>query len=138
MIKEEIKNINYDKKELVKFSRVMFGALLIISGLLFYFDKSSYIYFIILSVLFLIIGLSFPSVLKPVYKAWMTLAVILGFIMTRVILSILFYIVITPIGIIGRIFGKKFIEKNYDKNKNSYWNYRTIKTKTKEEYERQF
>lgn len=138
MFKEEIKNIKYDKIELVKFSRVMSAAFLIVAFFLWYYDKNSFQYFIIISVLFFIIGLFAPTLLKAVYKLWMTLAVILGWFMTRVILSILYYIVVTPIGLIAKLFGKNFIEKNFNRKKTTYWNYRNNTEKLKEEYERQF
>lgn len=138
MIKEEIKNIKYDKIELVKFSRVMSAAFIIIALILWYYEKNYFQYFIIVSVLFFVIGLFAAEYLKSVYRIWMTLAVILGWFMTRVILSILYYIVITPIGLIAKLFGKKFIEKKFDRNKATYWNIRNNKEKLKEEYERQF
>lgn len=138
MIKQEIKNIKYDKIELVKFSRLMSAAFLIVAFFLWYYKKNTFQYFIIISGLFFIIGLFAPQLLKTIYKLWMTLAVILGWFMTRVILSILYYIVITPIGLIAKLFGKKFIEKNFDRKKTTYWNYRKSEEKSKEEYERQF
>lgn len=51
-------------------------------------------------------GLTVPTVLKPVYRMWMGLAVVLGFMMTRIILTIVFYFVITPTGLLLRLFGK--------------------------------
>lgn len=79
-----------------------------------------------------------PSVLKPLQKAWMTLAVILGWIMTRVILSILFYLVFTAIGGISRLLGKQFLDLKIDPSINSYWIKREPKTFNKSGYEKQF
>ena len=45
--------------------------------------------------------------------------------MTRIILSILFYVILTPIGLISRLFGKQFVELRWDKSNDSYWNFRS-------------
>jgi len=129
MIKEEIKNIKSDKKELKKFGITIGGVLLIIGALLLFYEKPSASYFLGVGFLFQILVQVYPKALLPIQQLWMTLAVILGFFMTRVILSILFYLVITPINIISRIFKKDFLDLKIDKEKKSYWNLR------EEEYE---
>ena len=58
--------------------------------------------------------------------------------MTRVILSLLFYAIMTPIGIIPRLFGKQFIELKWNKIESTYWNYRSVGVIEKEKYEKQF
>jgi multisubunit Na+/H+ antiporter MnhG subunit len=68
----------------------------------------------------------------------MGLAIILGFFMTRVILTILFYLVLTPISFIARIVGKKFMDLKYDKSANTYWEKRSVIQKKQIDYERQF
>jgi hypothetical protein len=45
----------------------------------------------------------------------------MGWIMPRVILILLFYLIFIPIGLSGRIFGKRFLETNFDKIEKSYW-----------------
>ena len=66
----------------------------------------------------------------------MIFATVLGWIMTRVILSLLFFGVLTPIGIILRLFGKQFIELKWNKTKSTYWNYRSEGVFEKEKYEK--
>jgi hypothetical protein len=68
----------------------------------------------------------------------MVIAVILGWIMTRVILSLLFYVVITPISFFSRLFGNEFLDLKWDKSKVTYWNYRNTKQRNNEDYEKQF
>jgi hypothetical protein len=51
-------------------------------------------------------ALIYPALLKPVHKQWMKLGHILGWINTRIILGFVFYIVVTPIGLIRRMLGK--------------------------------
>jgi len=68
----------------------------------------------------------------------MSISILLGFVMTRVILSILFYIVITPVGFVARLLGKDFLDEKIDKSKESYWNYREQKEYDKTSTEQQF
>jgi len=68
----------------------------------------------------------------------MTLALLLGWFTSRVILTILFYLVLTPIGFIAKIFGKKFLSLKIDDGAKSYWEKREVKSTDLTEYERQF
>ncbi len=138
MLKEEFKHIKETKKDLRKFGITVGIVLAGIGLLLFYFEKPSAIYFISIGGLLVLFGVLFPQVLKPLNKIWMSLAIILGFIMTRVILTTLYYLVITPIGFLAKIFGKKFMTLKYDKSAKSYWEKRTNIQKKQIDYERQF
>ena len=138
MLKEEFKLIKETKKDLRKFGLTVGTVLLLIAALLFYFEKSSWIYFGTVGVFLFLTGLFFPRTLKPFNRVWMGLAILLGFVMSRVILTILFYLVLTPISFIAKIFGKKFMELKYDKSAKSYWEKRSVIHKKQIDYERQF
>ncbi|MFH1194761.1 MAG: SxtJ family membrane protein [bacterium] len=138
MILEEIKNIKSDKKELGKFGITIGLVLVIIAAVLFYYTKPSYPYFGSIGILLILFGIIYPPVLKPLHKGWMSLAVILGFIMTRVILSILFYLVFMPMRFIARVFGKRFIDLRFKTESASYWNKREAKVYEQIDTERQF
>lgn len=138
MLKEEFKQIKETKKDLQKFGLTVGTVLAVIGVLLFYFEKPSGIYFIVIGGLLVLIGILFPIWLKPLNKIWMGLAIILGFIMTRVILTIFYYLVITPIGFVAKIFRRKFMNLKYDKSATTYWEKRTIIQKKQIDYERQF
>jgi len=68
----------------------------------------------------------------------MTLSVVMGFIMTKVIMAIIFYLVVTPVGSIASLTGKKFLDMKIDKSAKSYWIVREKTNKLKSDYERQF
>ena len=135
---EEIKNIKSEKSDLRKFGIIIGLILLVIAGFLFWKEKESFQILLTFGVIFFFLGIAIPFILKPIYWVWMIFATIFGWIMTRVILSLIFYIIFTPIGLILRIFGKQFLEFNWDHSKQSYWNLRTVETFNKENYERQF
>ena len=135
---EEIKNIKSEKSDFRKFGITIGPILMVIAGLLFWRGKESFEILLVSGFVLLVLGLVIPVVLKPIYWVWMVLAVILGWIMTRVILSLLFYVVITPIGMFSRLFGSKFLDLKWDKSKDSYWNSRPTKQRNNEDYEGQF
>ena len=135
---EEIKNIKSEKSDLQKFGITIGVILLIIAGFLFWKEKESFQILLTFGVTLFILGIAIPFILKPIYWVWMIFATILGWIMTRVILSLLFYTIFTPIGLILRFFGKQFLELRWDKSKESYWNFRTNEHLQKQNYENQF
>lgn len=55
------------------------------------------------------------------YKAWMSLALVLGFLMSSLILSLIFYLVITPVGLVMRWTGHDPLIKSFRKGESSYW-----------------
>ncbi len=134
---EEIKNIKTDKKDLRGFAYTIGIILIIISVILFYYNNPIFKIFIKISASFILVGFVTPIILKPIYLVWMVFAVILGWIMTRVILSLVFYLIMTPIGLFTRLIGEDFLGlKKTDSG--SYWNLRDSNYETNQDYEKQF
>ena len=135
---DEIKHIKTGKKDYRSFGVTIGIILLLIAGLLFYKEKESFQTFLYIAGAFIGFGLIIPIILKPIYIVWMTFAVVLGWFMTRVILSLLFYVIITPIGLVLRIFGKDFLELKKQAVQGSYWNQRDSNLEKNQNYEKQF
>ena len=94
---EEIKNIKSEKSDLRKFG-ITFGIiLLIVSGFLFWKEKESFQIFLAIGIALFLPAFAIPHILKPVYRLWMIFAIILGWIMTRVILSLLFFLLLVSL-----------------------------------------
>ena len=109
---EEIKNIKSGRRELRQFG-ITVGIVLGLLGCFFIWRQKEWCYyFIIISFVFLLFGLVLPLLLKPVHKVWMTLAIFMGWCMTGVILGVLFYLVVTPIGLLMRLCGNDFFDIN--------------------------
>ena len=134
---EEIKNIPNSKKDIKSFGITIGIILLILSGLLFYYEKEFYQVVAIFASAFISLGLIIPLLLKPIYFVWMVFAAIIGWVMTRVILSLVFYLIITPISFITRIIGEDFLALK-KKNLDSYWNPRHSSIELNQDYEKQF
>ena len=133
---EEIENIKSGKSDLRKFGIIVGTVLLIIAGLLFWKEKESFQLFLAIGIVLFVAGIAIPFTLKPIYWVWMVFATVLGWFMTRVILSLLFYVILTPIGLIARLFGKQFLDLKQNYSKQSYWNMR--KVEASKNYEKQF
>jgi len=138
MFREEIKKIPMDRKSLRNFGLLMALVLLLAGGWLWWKGVSSWPWAAGAAALLAGCGLAVPEVLKPVYRAWMIFAVILGWVMTRVILTVVFYLVVTPISLLGRAFGEQFLQLKKSQGSSSYWVRRTGPPRQKSEYERQF
>jgi hypothetical protein len=70
--------------------------------------------------LLMMLGGLLPSVLAPIYKGWMWVGHVLGWINTRILLSIVFYGLVTPTGIMFRLMGKDPMSHAFAKNNSTY------------------
>lgn len=109
------------KDEWRKFGIILGLFLAIIATILLIKARPGYIYFYGAGFLFILAGLIFPIVVKPVFKLFMYISFGLGWVMTRLILSILFYLVITPMALLGKLFGKRFLDLKFPGKQESYW-----------------
>lgn len=139
MVIEEIKNIKSGKNELRKFGLTMGIVFVLLGGVSWWRGKEYYFYFIFPSLAFIASGLVIPSLLKPIQKIWMSLAVLMSWVMTRVMLSLLFYLGITPIGLLARLFGKDFLGIKFNRDMaDSYWIPKEKREFDRNDYEKQF
>ena len=92
----------------------------------------------VLGGLFFITGLAVPVVLKQIYMAWMKFAFVLGWVNTRILLTLIFFLVITPIGLIMRVVKGDVLSERLDKQAETYWHKITPLQSLKEHFERQF
>jgi len=138
MFREEIKKIPMDRKALRNFGLLMAGVLLIVGGWLWWKSAATWPGEIAAAVLLAVTGLAAPAILKPIYRIWMIFALILGWVMTRVVLTLVYYLVLTPIGLAGRFFGEHFLHLERSKESATYWVRREGPAREKSDYERQF
>jgi len=139
MIREEIRELKTGIRELRNFG-LLVGAVLVALGLLFLLrGKARYPYFLAPGVLLLLFGAVFPRALKYIYFAWMSLAIVLGFVVSTLILTLFFILVITPIGLTARLLGKDFLRLKLDRRESTYWiSRKSRRPRSPAEYEQQF
>ena len=78
------------------------------------------IWSLIVSLIFLVLGLMSSKFLNPLNKLWFKFGLFLGKIITPIIMGIIFFLVVTPIGLIMKVLRKDLLNLRYNKNK-TYW-----------------
>ena len=102
-----------------------FGIVFFVVFLLIAFYPLTYsgeirIWSVITSLIFLVLGLLNSKFLTPLNKLWFRFGIFLGKIISPMIMGIIFFLVVTPIGLIMRLLGKDVLNLKYSENK-SYW-----------------
>ena len=90
-----------------------------------------------LAALLIVPGLIAPSILGPVQRGWMKFAMVLGHVNTRIILTALYYLVMTPVGLIMRLF-RDPLDRSLKDTRDSQWIRRDSEPVDAARYERQF
>ena len=102
------------------FGIVFFVVFLIISIWPLLDEKELRYWSLIVSIIFLILGILKSNILTPLNKVWFKFGILLGNIISPIIMAFIFFLVVTPISFIMKIFGKDIL--NLKKNNNSsYW-----------------
>ena len=102
------------------FGIVFFVVFLIISIWPLLDEKELRYWALIVSIIFLILGILKSNILTPLNKVWFKFGILLGNIISPIIMAFIFFLVVTPISFIMKIFGKDIL--NLKKNNNSsYW-----------------
>jgi len=104
------------KQDLRKFGIITGLIFAVLFGLLFpwIFDKTIPYWPWILAAILVAWALLHPQSLNPVYKIWMKIGHVLGWINTRIILSILFYLVFMPTGMVIRLFRVDLLKRKIE------------------------
>ena len=102
------------------FGLVFFVVFLLISIYPFLKDGNIRIWSLIISFIFLVLGLLNSNLLSPLNKIWFKFGLFLGKIISPIIMGIIFFLVVTPIAIIMRLFKKDILNLKFKEN-NTYW-----------------
>ena len=102
------------------FGIVFFVVFLLISIYPLINNESIRIWSLIISLIFLVLGILNSNFLSPLNKIWFKFGILLGKLISPVIMGIIFFLVVTPIGLIMRLLGKDLLNLKYN-NYQSYW-----------------
>ena len=102
------------------FGIVFFIVFLLIGTYPLLHDDNVRIWSLIISIVFLILGLLNSKILFPLNKIWFKFGILLGKIISPLIMGLIFFVVVTPIGLLMRLFNKDLINLKFNKSK-SYW-----------------
>jgi polyferredoxin len=139
MIQEELQQLSTTPRDLRKFGLLVGGVFLLLGGWCVYRHKGIWPYLLTPGALLFLFGAIAPAALRIPYLAWMGLALALGLIVTTVLLTVFYFVVITPFGLIARLFGRDFLSRKFDPQAASYWIARKgPSSPNPADYERQF
>ena len=102
------------------FGIVFFVVFFLIALYPLIYNEEIRIWSLIISLVFLILGLINSRILTPLNKLWFKFGILLGKIVSPIIMGIIFFLVVTPIGFIMRILGKDVLNLKFNASK-SYW-----------------
>ncbi len=121
----EIETQAVTKTDLRKFGFIMGGMFALIFGLIFPWiagrtSKNWPIWPFIILAVFWLAALIYPEILRPANALWIKIGEVLGFINSRIILGIMFFLLILPIGLVLKLFGKDSMHRKFDDKISTY------------------
>ena len=78
-------------------------------------------YFIIFSGIFLLLGLLNSNLLSPLNKIWIKFGEILGTIIAPIIMALVYFVILTPVSLVVRVFGKDILGLKFINKQQTYW-----------------
>jgi hypothetical protein len=115
------KNIAKTPSQLRRFGLVMTVPFAVLAVLLAWKGRPLWPAMAGIAAAFALLGLLVPRALGPVEKAWMRFALALSKVTTFVLLTLAFVLVITPLGLLLRLVGKRPLEVAFDRRATTYW-----------------
>lgn len=135
-LRTDLNEISENPKEFRKFG-LLIGGLLLAAGIWkIYQHHASGGWFLFFGVALILLGGTIPRSIKWLYRAWMTFGITMGWIVSNIILVLIFFLLVTPLAVFARLSKKDFLAHKLEPNSPSYWIER--KKTSKEQLERQF
>ena len=121
-----------------KTALVVGGVLLLVAAWNLYRGRTAVVViFVSVGALLLVAGLFAPAAARAFHNAWMRLASALGYVNSRVLLTLMYYLVLTPYGFVTRLAGRDPLRRRGEAGE-SYWIERKTTRQTREQFERLF
>jgi carbamoyltransferase len=138
LLGEEYQRLDRSPRALRRFGLTLGSAFLLLSAFLFWrhHGGAGLLFASLGALLLILVGIA-PVLLKWVHGPWMILSLALGWVMTRVLLTVAFFLIVTPIGLLQRLFGKLPLEIAFRTGATSYWQPRPARP-LPADYEKQF
>ena len=103
------------------FGQVFAGFFAILAGFSYWHGTTTWHYTLPIAAAFLVVAYVYPKALGPLNRLWLKFGLLLYKVMNPLILGLLFFVTIMPIGLVMRAFGKDFLRLKIDRNAKSYW-----------------
>jgi hypothetical protein len=103
------------------FGQVFAGFFALVAALKWWFDNALWPWWLVGAAIFLVLAYAAPKALAPLNRLWTKLALLLYRIVNPLTMGFLFFLVMTPMGVAMRAFGKDFLRRRRDPHAGSYW-----------------
>jgi hypothetical protein len=120
-IKKELAGLAVTRKTLRDFGLLFCAVFVISAGVMYWKNKPAWIWPAAAGAAFFLAAVIYPMALRLLFHLWMTLAAVMGWVMTRVVLVAAFSLIMTPLALVLRIMGKDLLDKKLRKDAPSYW-----------------
>jgi hypothetical protein len=137
-IRKDLGKLDVSRGKLRGFGLLFFVVLFAASAYRYMKGLGGWPYLAAGAAVFLGAGTLLPNSLKGLYKAWMAMSFVMGWFMSRVILTALFFVGFMPIGLLMRLAGKDLLDQRVDKAKATYWRRRAGGSVDPARYKKQF
>lgn len=107
------------------FGLFMSGACLVFLGVGYWKSRSFNSVLVCLAFTFAVAALVYPKALHPLNRAWAALGYLLGKVMNPIVMAVIFFVVIVPMGILMRLLGKDPLSLRLNHEARSYWKVRS-------------
>lgn len=120
-LKDELAALDSGPSALRKFAAVFGGVLIALGALAWYRGSGAALYLAPPGLLVVVVGLLAPAAVRGLYYVWMAIGLVLGTIVTAIILTVVFFVALTPIALVMRLAGKDPLHRELDPEAESYW-----------------
>lgn len=139
MIRDQIRKLPTGPRELRKFGVLVGGVLALVAGWWWMRGSANFVLFLAPAIALIVLGLVWPASLRRIYIGWMALGLAMGLVVSTLLLIVVFYLVVTPMGLLARCMGKDFLTRRMEPSAQSYWTpHRRSGSRPTQRYEQQF
>jgi hypothetical protein len=132
------KSISNPNRELRKFSLGLTAILVLIAMAQYFWGSRFFLYFLFAGLVVLLVGLLMPVGMKPVMWLMNRIGGALNWVMTNLILALMFYLVFTLIALFWRLTGHRPLDTKFPDNRKSYWKKRREEEILPQQFEKQY
>ncbi len=101
---------------------IVFSLFFLVIGLLPLLGEGEVrLWSLVVAALFFVVAILIPGILGPLNRAWLKFGLMLGKITTPIVMAIIFFLTVVPVGLIMRLFGKDLLGLKFDPEAQSYW-----------------
>ncbi len=121
LLQEHYRAIVSGPRQWRQFALVLAVAFLVVAGLTGRHDWLTGLCWMVPTLLFCVLAWIAPPWLEAPHRLWMMLAGALGFVMTRVVLTLVYYLALTPLALLSRLIGKRYLDLGFRDGRKTYW-----------------